>query len=232
MNKEYNNSPVLNYYALILSIALKEIILSHISYTTSLLALKDQVDDIRPKEQKGEKFNFYYDAICPHLDNAQIDWIKEKIREQEQHTSQLLSARLYWYKNILHESNTKYIDFDREVISKQEPEVNPAHKEYQESLSHLRSVMNTIVDNQPQIKHVFNVPRENSFGSCRQQSIGAGDVNENFTGPHISKGPSLNSSQTQNNWNSKQNKVNLLQVIVPLHIYMFLILGGFVRRLS
>ena len=72
MNKEYNNSPVLNYYALILSIALKEIILSHKSYTTSLLALKDQVDDIRPKEQKGEKFNFYYDAICPHLDNAQV----------------------------------------------------------------------------------------------------------------------------------------------------------------
>lgn len=96
------------------------------------------------KGDDGDTFTKVYDEICKSasLTDEQINWIKDKIRELQQSQSDtLLQTRLNWYEGILKKN--------KEETTTEE---NTNHKEYEKSLTHLRSVMHSIVDNQPSMK--------------------------------------------------------------------------------
>jgi len=141
------------------------------------------------KGDDGDTFTKVYDEICKSasLTDEQINWIKDKIRELQQSQSDtLLQTRLNWYEGILKKN--------KEETTTEE---NTNHKEYEKSLTHLRSVMHSIVDNQPSMKSF--TPPSTSL-SCAQQSlntVSSTDINKNFDGPHISKPPMITPVQKQ-----------------------------------
>lgn len=141
------------------------------------------------KGDDGDTFTKVYDEICKSasLTNEQINWIKDKIRELQQSQSDtLLQTRLNWYEGILNKNK------EETTI-----EENTNQKEYEKSLTHLRSVMHSIVDNQPSMKSF--TPPSTSL-SCAQQSlnsVSSTDINKNFDGPHISKPPMITPVQKQ-----------------------------------
>jgi len=141
------------------------------------------------KGDDGDTFTKVYDEICKSasLTDEQINWIKDKIRELQQFQSDtLLQTRLNWYEGILNKN--------KEETTTEE---NTNHKEYEKSLTHLRSVMHSIVDNQPSMKSF--TPPSTSL-SCAQQSlntVSSTDINKNFDGPHISKPPMITPVQKQ-----------------------------------
>jgi len=102
------------------------------------------------KGDDGDTFTKVYDEICKSasLTNEQINWIKDKIRELQQYQSDtLLQTRLNWYEKLVLKQN-------KEETS----EENTNHKDYEKNLSHLRSVMHSIVDNQPSMKSFSPAP--------------------------------------------------------------------------
>jgi len=138
-----------------------------------------------------------------------------KIREQQSHSNTLLEARLQWYRKLLDERNLNVDDFilttttttttttdtttpalraeavTEDVTTGEEEEEPKEHKDYKRSLSHLKSVMNSLVSDQPAM-NTFTAT-QNSYGtSCARQSMSTtADVNKNYDGPHISKPPML-----------------------------------------
>lgn len=147
-------------------------------------------------EGNGDAFTRQYDKICRVLTKEQTDYVKNITRETKCDLG-LLKTRAGWYKSTLSKNQLNLIPDLEEETSSTKPTTSVTSEtldrnikelnDHQSSLAHLKSVMTNLVEAQPAMK---SYTTQNSIRSCGRQSLSTtSDVNENFTGVHISKAP-------------------------------------------